>query len=98
MLKLAHGCAGAGGDTLRTLPSVEAVLTLFSRLQNQDPAALQAFEYMGGAGMALVLKHIPGATLPLASAPHYALFELATSRADRPACAPGWSAVLEAGA
>ena len=80
---------------LCALPSLEAVLTLFSRLQNQDAAALQAFEYMGGAGMALVLKHIPGATLPFASAPHYALFELATSRADAGLRA-GLEAVLEA--
>ncbi len=32
--------------------------------------------------MGLVLKHIPGATLPLAPAPHYCLVELATARKD----------------
>ena len=65
---------------LCALPSLEAVLALFGRVQSQDAAALQAFEYMGAAGMGLVLKHIPGATLPIAPAPHYALLELATSR------------------
>ena len=37
---------------LCALPSLEAVLALFGRVQSQDAAALQAFEYMGGAGMA----------------------------------------------
>ena len=62
------------------LPSVEAVLSLFNRLQRSDPAALFAFEYMGGIGMDLVMKHIPGAKLPIAPAPHYCLMELATPR------------------
>ena len=61
--------------------SAEAALALFARFQRHDPAALQAFEYMGGAGMELVLRHIPGAVLPIAPAPHYALVELATPRA-----------------
>ena len=47
------------------LPSPEAALALFTRLQRSDPAALVAFEYMSGAGMGFVLRHIPGATLPL---------------------------------
>ena len=62
------------------LPSVDAVLALFNRLQRTDPAALFAFEYMGATGMELVMKHIPGAKLPIAPAPHYCLFELATPR------------------
>lgn len=62
-------------------PSLDAVLDLFARFQRHDPASLQAFEYMGGAGMELVLRHIPGATLPIAPAPHYALVDLATPRA-----------------
>ena len=38
---------------------------------------------MSGLGTAFVLKHIPGATLPLATpAPFYVLVELATPRAD----------------
>ena len=58
-----------------------AASTLCRRFQQHDPAAVQAFEYMSGPGMDLVLRHIPGATLPLqAPAPHYALVELATPR------------------
>ena len=61
--------------------SPEAALALFGRFQSRDPAAIQAFEYMGGAGMDLVLKHIPGVVLPLAErAEHYVLIELATPR------------------
>jgi len=63
--------------------SPEAALELFSRLQAHDPAAVHAFEYMSGAGITLVLKHIPGAVLPLAqAAQHYVLVELATPRPD----------------
>ncbi len=80
---------------LCALPSLEAVLALFGRVQAQDAAALQAFEYMGGAGMGLVLKHIPGATLPIGPAPHYALLELATARANGGLRA-GLETVLEA--
>jgi FAD/FMN-containing dehydrogenase len=35
---------------------------------------------MGGIGMDLVIKHIPGVKLPVAPAPHYCLVELATPR------------------
>jgi FAD/FMN-containing dehydrogenase len=63
--------------------SPEAALELFSRLQAHDPAAVHAFEYMSGHGVELVLRHIPGATLPLAqAAQHYVLVELATPRPD----------------
>ena len=63
--------------------SPDAALELFSRFQAHDPAAVQAFEYMSGPGIDLVLKHIPGATLPLAqTAMHYVLVELATPRPD----------------
>ena len=65
---------------LCAVPSTEAALALFARFQRHDPAALLAFEYMGGAGMGLVIRHIPGAVLPIAPAPHYALVELATPR------------------
>jgi FAD/FMN-containing dehydrogenase len=66
---------------LCALPSPEAALTLFTRFHGQDPAAVQAFEYMSGTGMGFVLRHIPGASLPLAApAAHYALIELATPR------------------
>ncbi len=67
---------------LCALPSPEAALDLFTRFQAHDPGAIQAFEYLSGRGMAFVLKHIPGASLPLAGpAAHYALIELATPRA-----------------
>ncbi|GAC1336640.1 MAG: FAD-binding oxidoreductase [Acetobacteraceae bacterium] len=61
--------------------SPEAATALFRRFQQHDAAAVQAFEYMSGTGMNLVLRQIPGASLPLASpAPHYVLVELATTR------------------
>ena len=85
---------------LCALPSLEAVLALFARLQRSDPAALQAFEYMSAAGMQLVMRHIPGATLPIAPAAHYALVELATPRAGsdlRPALEVVLEAAMEAG-
>ena len=68
---------------LCALPSPEAALDLLTRLQAHDPGAVQAFEYMAGTGVDFVLKHIPGASLPLsAPAAQYALVELATPRAD----------------
>ena len=65
---------------LCAVPSVDAALALFALFQSHDPAAVQAFEYMGGPGMDLVVRHIPGAVLPIAPAPHYTLVELATPR------------------
>jgi FAD/FMN-containing dehydrogenase len=76
--------------------SVEAALALFGRFQAHDPGAVMAFEYMSGTGMGFVLKHIPGAVLPLAAAAdHYVLVELASPRADAGLRA-GMEAVLEA--
>jgi FAD/FMN-containing dehydrogenase len=64
-----------------SVASPQAALTLFGRFQAQDPASIQAFEYMSGAGMDLVLKNIPATALPLANpAAHYLLIELATPR------------------
>jgi FAD/FMN-containing dehydrogenase len=61
--------------------SPEAALDLFNRLQQHDPAAIQAYEYMSGPGVDLVLQYIPGAALPLAEpAAAYVLIELATPR------------------
>ena len=68
---------------LCALPSVAAALELFGRFQRHDAAAVQAFEYMGAAGVRLVRRYIPDTTLPLATeAAHYALVELATPRPD----------------
>ncbi len=68
---------------LCAVASPDAALELFSRFQSHDPAAVQAFEYMSGPGIDLVLRHIPGAVLPMApTAQHYVLVELATPRPD----------------
>jgi FAD/FMN-containing dehydrogenase len=68
---------------LCAVPSPAAALEVFGRFQRHDPAAIQAFEYMSGAGMALVLAHIQGTTLPLSQpAEHYLLIELASPRPD----------------
>ena len=82
------------------LPSPEAALALFTRLHREDPAALAAFEYMSAMGMGFVLRHIPGAALPFAPAPHYALIEVATPRRNaglRGALEETLSAAMEAG-
>ncbi len=77
---------------LCAVASPDAALELFCRFQSHDPAAVQAFEYMSGLGIEFVLRHIPGATLPLAQpAAHYVLVELATPRPDA-----GLRATLEA--
>jgi FAD/FMN-containing dehydrogenase len=61
--------------------SPEAALTLFSRFQAHDAASINAFELMSGLGTSFVLKHIPGAVMPLQTpAPFYVLVELATPR------------------
>ncbi len=78
---------------LCAVPSPEAALALFTRLYRQDPASVQAFEYMSGTGMGFVLRHISGSVLPLAApSPHYALVELATPRQGA-----GLRAALESG-
>src|SRR5690242_19817320 len=66
---------------LCAIASPEAALDLFNRLQQHDPASVQAYEYMSGLKVDLVLRHIPGATLPFHEpAPAYVLVELATPR------------------
>lgn len=65
------------------VPSPEAALSLFTRFQAHDAASISAFELMSGLGMSFVLKHIPGAVMPLESAaPFYVLVELATPRPE----------------
>jgi FAD/FMN-containing dehydrogenase len=86
---------------LAAVASPDAALALFARFQRTDPASIQAFEYMSGAGMQFVLKHIPGASMPIATtALHYALIELATPRRDarlREAMEEALAAAMEAG-
>jgi FAD/FMN-containing dehydrogenase len=66
---------------LCAVASPAAALALFGLFQAHDPGAIQAFEYMSGTGMDLVLEHIPGTVLPVAErAEHYVLIELATPR------------------
>ena len=67
---------------LCAVSSPDAALELFNRFQQNDAAAIQAYEFMSGLGIELVLQHIPGCTLPFAKlAPQYVLVELATPRA-----------------
>ncbi len=86
---------------LCAVASPEAALALFGRFQAHDPGAVQAFEYMSGLGVRFVLRHIPGAVLPLAApAEHYVLIELATPRPGaglRAALEQVLEAALEAG-
>lgn len=61
----------------------DAALALFRRFRDRDDSAVRAFEYMSGTGIDLALRHIEGATLPLAErADHYVLVDLATPRPD----------------
>ncbi len=82
-------------------PSAEAVLALLAALQRADAASLVAFEYMSAESMCLVLRHIPGVTLPLSNAAaHYALIELAAANQQAPLRAlleTQLAAALEAG-
>src|SRR5262249_20274736 len=81
---------------LCAVASPEAALDLFNRLQQNDAAAIQAYGYMSGPGVDLVLQYIPGATLPLAKpAAQYVLIELATPR-DGADLRGGLETVLEA--
>jgi FAD/FMN-containing dehydrogenase len=86
---------------LCAVASPEAALELFNRFQQHDAAAIQAFEYMSGAGLELVLQQIPGTVRPLAqSADHYVLVELATPREGaqlRAALEAVLAAAMEAG-
>jgi FAD/FMN-containing dehydrogenase len=70
----------------------EAALELFTRFQAHDAASISAFELMSGIGMSFVLKHIPGAVMPVETpADFYVLVELASPRPDA-----GLRAMLEA--
>ena len=61
--------------------SADAALALFMRFQAHDAASISAFELMSGLGMSFVLRHIPGATMPVETpAAFYVLVELASPR------------------
>jgi FAD/FMN-containing dehydrogenase len=61
--------------------TADAALSLFTRFQAHDAASISAFELMSGLGMSFVLKHIPGAVMPLETpASFYVLVELASPR------------------
>lgn len=83
------------------VPDAAAALDLFGRFQAHDAASLQAFELMSDMGIDFVLRHIPGAVLPVQTrAPFYALVELATPRPDaglRASLETVLEAALEAG-
>jgi FAD/FMN-containing dehydrogenase len=58
--------------------SEQAALELYLLCRERYSSAIQAFEYMCGAGIDLVLRNIPGTELPLTHpAAHYVLVELA---------------------
>jgi FAD/FMN-containing dehydrogenase len=66
---------------LCSVDTPDAALTLFTRFQAHDAASISAFELMSGQGMSFVLKHIPGAAMPLETpARFYVLVELASPR------------------
>ncbi|WP_019090403.1 FAD-binding oxidoreductase [Komagataeibacter europaeus] len=68
---------------LCAVDDAQAALKLLGLLRARDPALLQAFEFMSGTGMDMVIDLIPGTTLPLGErAPAYVLLELATPRPD----------------
>lgn len=73
-----------------SLPSAEAALTLFGRIQRFDPTLLLAYEYMARHGLELVLAHIPGTEMPVPPAEHHVLIELASARPEA-----GLEALLE---
>jgi len=65
------------------VPDVAAALRLLTLLQGRDGPSISAFEYMARFGLALVLRHVPGTTDPLASPhEHYVLIELSSPRPD----------------
>lgn len=59
--------------------SVEHALALLARLRTRDAGALHAFEYMSGASVDLVLRHVEGVVLPVTPAPHYVLIDYAST-------------------
>jgi len=68
---------------LAAVADEDAALALFRRFRDADDSAVRAFEYMSGEGIGFVLRHVEGATDPLAArAAHYVLVDLATPRRE----------------
>lgn len=68
---------------LVALASPEAALELLGRFQRANGEAVQAYEYICGEGMELVLSTIAGTQRALSSpADHYVLIELGSSQQD----------------
>ncbi len=68
---------------LCAVPSEQAALDLFVLARQHHHEAIQAFEYMSGAGLRMVLKNVADTHLPLEQpADHYVLLELADVAAD----------------
>jgi FAD/FMN-containing dehydrogenase len=62
---------------------LEAALRLYRRFRTADEMSLRAFEYLSGTAVDLAIRNIEGVVLPLASrSNHYALVDLASTRAD----------------
>jgi len=79
---------------LCAVASPAAALALLNRVRDTSGTALTAFEYMSGLGIEFVLRHIPGATLPLGQkGDHYTLIEL-TSSGEGSAMREGLEAAL----
>ena len=68
------------------LRSPEAALSLFSLASERAGASLTAFELMIGESLVFVLRHVPGAAAPLASAhPWHVLMEISSGRSSEDA-------------
>ncbi len=68
---------------LCAVPSEQSALDLLMLCRSRHHSSIQAFEYMCGAGVDLVLRHISGTHLPLTRpASHYVLLEFADESPD----------------
>ena len=83
VLKLVPAAARDRGGAVRRRLAARRRCDLFNRFQPHDSGRDPGLRiHVGRRAVDLVLRHIPGAVLPLrAPAPHYVLVELATPRA-----------------
>ncbi|AXC50180.1 FAD-binding oxidoreductase [Paracoccus suum] len=86
--------------TLRLFPTPRASVTAMASVEGLDQAVsllnqindhcgdrLSAFEYISGACLSVIAKHVPSAPLPLPAASDAVLIELTDSHADAPLAA-----------